>query len=184
LSDSYRDLLDSADRHFAAVASAQPESINCRRGCTFCCHGLFEITGADVSALADGLARLAEEKRSAIVERARAIVDSYEHPNLRECTPAEKEDFFSRTDSVACPNLQDDGGCAVYESRPLVCRTFGLTIRDGERFLGEECELNFTSASEEKREEAAWDLQWEDVVGSDDEFTVPEAILLAERLRS
>jgi hypothetical protein len=30
---------------------------------------------------------------------------------------------------------------------------------------------------------AAWDLEWEDVLGVEDEFTIPEAIVLVSRLR-
>ncbi|MCA1733085.1 MAG: hypothetical protein LC732_05720, partial [Acidobacteria bacterium] len=48
---------------------------------------------------------------------------------------------------------------------------------------GEECELNFLDSSFEDREEAAWNLQWEDVLGPEDQFTIPEAILLIERMR-
>ena len=29
---------------------------------------------------------------------------------------------------------------------------------------------------------AAWDLQWEDELGPEDEFTIPEAIVLAARM--
>ena len=83
---------------------------------------------------------------------------------------------------MACPALGEDGACAIYDSRPLVCRTFGLPLRDGPRFIGDVCELNFTTASRKEMETAAWDLQMEDVLGPDDEFTVPEAILLAARL--
>jgi Fe-S-cluster containining protein len=105
------------------------------------------------------------------------------HPDLRECSPAEKERFFDRAASVACPNLDDTGACMIYESRPLVCRTFGLPLRNDEKYLGDVCELNFTTASEEEKNAASWNLQWEDELGPEDEYTVPEAIVLAARLR-
>ena len=37
----------------------------------------------------------------------------------------------------------------LYEYRPLVCRTFGLPLRQGDRYLGDVCDLNFNEASDE-----------------------------------
>ncbi len=179
----YREILTAADRFFSKVAAEQPAALACRLGCTLCCHGLFEISAADVSTVAQGLEALAPEQRHAVVARAEAAIAKTAHPVLRECAAEEKEAFFARGDDVPCPFLGDAGACMIYENRPLVCRTFGLPIRDGANFLGEECELNFTASSLEEREAAAWDLQWEDELGPEDEFTIPEAIVLVERLR-
>lgn len=179
---SYRAILNRADAFFAGVARTQGENLQCGRGCTFCCYGLFEIGSGDVPVIAEGLAALHPARRQKIVRRALEIVESSAHPDLRECSAEEKEAFFDRTASVACPNLAEDGGCMIYDSRPLVCRTFGLPIRDGETYIGDICELNFKDASQPQRESAAWDLQWEDALGPEDEFTIPEAILLAARL--
>lgn len=133
--------------------------------------------------IARGLASLHPSRRRKIIRRAAAIIAETNHPNLRECTPAEKKAFFERTAAVACPNLSDAGECMVYESRPLVCRTFGLPLREGARYIGDVCELNFTEAPPEEKMNAAWDLEWEDALGPEDEFTIPEAIVLAARLR-
>jgi len=179
---SYQSILDRADVFFRSVAGTQPHNLQCGRGCSLCCYGLFEIGSGDVPILADGLAKLHPSRRRKIIRRALAIVASSRHPNLRECSPLEKEAFFDRTASVPCPNLDDTGACMVYESRPLVCRTFGLPLRNGEKYLGDVCELNFTKAAQPEKEAAAWDLQWEDELGPEDEFTIPEAIVLAARL--
>lgn len=179
----YRDILTAADRFFSKVAAEQPAALACRLGCTLCCHGLFEISAADVSTIAQGLEALDPETRRAVAERAEAAIEASQHPVLRECTPEEKETFFARADDLPCPFLGATGACTIYDHRPLVCRTFGLPIRDGAQFLGEECELNFEGATEEERERAAWDLQWEDELGPEDEFTIPEAIVLIERVR-
>lgn len=179
---SYREILDRADAFFAKVAEEQPQSLQCGRGCSLCCYGLFEIGSGDVPILADGLAKLHPSRRRAIIRRAEEIVERSNHPNLRECSPEEKEEFFERTASTPCPNLDDRGECLIYEDRPLVCRTFGLPIRNAEEYIGDVCELNFTEATQTQRENAAWDLQWEDELGPEDEFTIPEAIVLAARV--
>ena len=51
------------------------------------------------------------------------------------------------------------------------------------RYIGDVCELNFTNASEAEKRNAAWDLQREDELGAEDEFTIPEAIVLIARMR-
>jgi Fe-S-cluster containining protein len=181
--DGYRRILERADRFFGAVVQQQPQNLQCGRGCSLCCHGLFEIGSGDVPVIAEGLGRLHPARRGKIIRRARQIMESSAHPNLRECAPEEKHAFFDRTASTPCPNLSDAGECQIYDSRPLVCRTFGLPVRDDEVYIGDVCELNFTEATEEQKEAAAWDLQWEDALGPEDEFTIPEAIVLAARLR-
>jgi Fe-S-cluster containining protein len=122
-------------------------------------------------------------RRRKIVRKAAEIIASVRHPNLRECSTLEKESFFDRTASTECPNLNGAGECMIYEHRPLVCRTFGLPLRNGERYLGDICELNFSEATDDEKLRAAWDLQWEDILGPEDEYTIPEAIVLIARAR-
>jgi hypothetical protein len=45
------------------------------------------------------------------------------------------------------------------------------------------CELNFTGAPRKDQMRAAWDLEWEDVLGPEDEFTIPEVIVMVARMR-
>ena len=71
----------------------------------------------------------------------------------------------------------------VYEYRPLICRTFGLPLRQGDRYLGDVCDLNFNEASDQQRLEASWDLEWEDELDPEDEYTIPEAIVFIARMR-
>ena len=181
--DSYKRVLERADAWFQDVQRGQPENLQCGRGCSLCCYGLFEIGFSDVPVLADGLARAHPSRRKAIIRRAVEIMDATGHPNLRECAPAEKEAFFEHALACPCPVLSPPGECLLYEHRPLVCRTFGLPLRNGKEYFGDVCELNFTAARPGQAEAAAWDLQWEDELGPEDELTVPEAIVLIARAR-
>ncbi|MEO8033638.1 MAG: YkgJ family cysteine cluster protein [Acidobacteriota bacterium] len=181
--DRYKRVLERADEFFGSVMASQPQNLRCGRGCSLCCHGLFEIGSVDVALIAEGLERLHPQRRKMIIRRSQEIVESSKHPNIRECSPIEKERFFDRTATTACPNLDETGSCMIYEHRPLICRTFGLPLREDVKMLGEVCELNFTAASEEEKERAAWDLRWEDELGREDAFTIPEAIVLAARMR-
>jgi len=180
--ETYKSILNRADAFFRSVMDTQPQNLQCGRGCSLCCYGLFEIGSADVPVIADGLAKLHPQRRAMIIRRAVEIIATSRHPNLRECSPIEKEKFFDRTSSTPCPNLGESGECMIYDFRPLVCRTFGLPLRDGRKFIGDICDLNFTEAPDAEKLAAAWDLQWEDVLGPEDEYTIPEAIVLAARM--
>lgn len=180
---SYKRILEHADEFFRSVVKSQPQNLQCGRGCSLCCYGLFEIGAADIPVLAEGLEALHPMRRRKIIRRAAEIIAHSRHPNLRESNPIEKEEFFARTAAVACPNLNESGECMIYEHRPLVCRTFGLPLREGDRYLGDVCDLNFNEASEEQRLAAAWDLKWEDELDPEEEYTIPEAIVFISRMR-
>jgi Fe-S-cluster containining protein len=181
--ETYTRVLDRADDFFRSIAESQPQNLQCGRGCSLCCYGLFEIGSGDVPLIAEALEKLHPSRRKMIVRRAQEIVESSNHPELRDCSADEKAAFFERTAATPCPNLNERGECLMYEHRPLVCRTFGLPLRNADDYIGDICELNFTDAPQADREAAAWDLQWEDVLGAEDEYTIPEAIVLVARLR-
>ena len=46
-------------------------------------------------------------------------------------------------------------------------------LRNGDRYIGDVCDLNFRESTQAENEAAAWDLQWEDVLGPEDEYTIP-----------
>jgi Fe-S-cluster containining protein len=177
--DDYRKILERADAHFASVMGSQPQNLQCGAGCSLCCYGLFEIGSGDVPVIAEGLEKMHPARRKKVIQRALEI----EQINLREVSPEEKEAYFDRTQSTPCPNLDENGLCMMYEHRPLVCRTFGLPLREGRKYVGDVCELNFTESTRGEQMRAAWDLRWEDVLGPEDEFTIPEVIVMVARMR-
>lgn len=179
MKENYRAILDRADAHFDSVMRAQPQNLQCGRGCSLCCYGLFEIGSGDVPVIAEGLERMHPMRRKKVIRQALEI----EQLNLREASPREKEAYFERTQATPCPNLDETGACMMYEHRPLVCRTFGLPLREGRKYIGDICELNFKDAPDAEKLSAAWDLQWEDVLGPEDEFTIPEVIVMVARMR-
>ena len=181
--ETYTRILDRADDFFRSVTESQPQNLQCGRGCSLCCYGLFEIGSGDVPLIAEGLAKLHPSRRKMVIRRSLEIIAASKHPDLRNCAPSVKDAFFDRTATTPCPNLNERGECLMYENRPLVCRTFGLPLRNADEYIGDVCELNFTDALQADREAAAWDLQWEDALGAEDEYTIPEAIVLVARMR-
>ena len=122
--------------------------IQCRPGCTDCCHQLFQITEIEAGYISRGLKALDESSREALrsraipylAERRRLIAEKGEQEAWGNLPPAGAR--------LACPAL-DGGVCSIYEFRPLICRRFGMPLynpdKPGRVFA---CELNFRDGEE------------------------------------
>lgn len=132
----YMELLKQLDAWFDAARGLHPGVVPCRSGCTACCYGPFDINVADVLLLREGLETLPDEARQDVTNRAGVLLEM-----MRQLEPgwtgdydiqAIGDDRFDRlADRLAgepCPLLGDDGACAVYPHRPLVCRMIGLPM--------------------------------------------------------
>jgi hypothetical protein len=115
-------------------AAADPDiSISCRPGCTVCCHQAVVVTGAELRAIHDAVARLSEPDRSVVQERissqaqqlrdAGITGDSLVHLDPADAMQVVQRYFALR---VMCPLLAD-GVCIVRDERPLVCREYLVT---------------------------------------------------------
>ena len=106
------------DDHFAAALRRSPEQMRCTAGCDRCCHVRISVFAIEADRIA---------KRLAVLE--------VEDPQLRERVRGQASAPGDR-----CALLVD-GRCAVYEERPLICRSHGVPVRvdDGT----ECCPLNF-----------------------------------------
>ena len=106
------------DAHFDEAASRAGPQMQCAQGCQSCCHVDLSVFEVEAARVRDALAALPDPLRARVREQARQT----EH----------------------CAMLVD-GLCAVYEQRPLICRSHGLAVllEDG---AVEHCPLNFTQA--------------------------------------
>lgn len=117
------------DEHFDAALRRSPGAMRCRAGCDQCCHvrlSVFQIEAARISRALSELARFDPDLRSQIRRQA----DDPEH-------------------GQSCPMLVD-GTCAIYEDRPLICRSHGLPVATEDEAGNVEisgCPLNFTEQS-------------------------------------
>lgn len=113
-----RALRHKVDHHAARVERDQAPHFACRRGCDGCCQTERTVSDVEYHALRDAIADLPESERSRL-----------------------------STDTDHC-SLLLDGACAVYEERPLICRSHGLPlVMEGQLDV---CPLNFTDASLEE----------------------------------
>ncbi len=89
----------------AKVDARYPGALTCHAGCADCCLGGLSVTAVEA------------ERIAALV----ATLDAAPRTRLRARAEAPTED--------RCVALERDGRCAIYEARPVVCRSHGVPIR-------------------------------------------------------
>lgn len=190
-------LIQIVDSALADAARRSGERLACRPGCTQCCVGVFAISQLDAERLRRGLAKLessAPECASRVRSRAQDAVRrlSFDYPGdpvsgllgWGEVFEARFEDFAN---DEPCPALDPESGrCDLYDSRPMICRTYGPPVRS-EEGLGV-CELCFQGATD--AEIAAYEMiadpddleseliqEWERASGDRGETTIAFALV-------
>jgi len=125
IDELYRELLSRVSARFELLSAHHGAQVSCAEGCHSCCHP--ELTVSEVEA------RLIRAHLSAHPELYQSLLE------LEERAPFRGE---------RCSFLGAEGGCGIYEVRPVVCRSFGVPLlqiedpRSGEATLSS-CELNF-----------------------------------------
>jgi len=132
----------------------------CKPGCSQCCIGVFPIAHEDAARLREGLAALTQtdpERAARIRTRVAASLtrlDPWFPGDLASGILNEDHEaailFEEFANDEPCPVLDlDHGTCDLYESRPILCRTFGPPMRTEENNLAT-CELCFIHATTEE----------------------------------
>jgi Fe-S-cluster containining protein len=153
LLDRYGALLREVDVWFRRCLEKHFDQINCRDGCSACCRGLFDITLLDALYLKQGFDRLPDRQKRSILPDASARLEALSriNPQFREpwilngIPEAEWELLMPEDDETPCLLLSENGGCLVYDYRPMTCRLNGIPLIDfsGEELFDEWCTMNF-----------------------------------------
>jgi len=113
------ELTNKIDAFFARVEARHPDDMECRTGCSDCCHVRLTITAAEA-------------------ESIRALIASWSGAQRAVLGAISASDATDR-----CAALDGQGRCSIYEARPLVCRSHGVPVRMG-KSLPVVCHRNFT----------------------------------------
>ena len=145
---SYRRICALVEEEFARNRRLHGARIQCRPGCSDCCHQLFQITEIEAAYISQGVRAMSAEARLELVVRAKPYLEA--RRNL-VAVAGEQEAWGSLPAAgtrLPCPALQG-GVCQIYEHRPLICRKFGMPLynpdKPGRVFA---CELNFKDGEE------------------------------------
>ncbi len=150
--NSYQQLLEELDTWFADCVSQFPEQLECAKGCSACCRGLFEISLLDAALLQEGFAQLSNSTRKSALKKASTRLASLQQqwpqfvaPYILNRLPHNDWEEMPEDDPTPCPLLSDNGTCLVYQHRPMLCRLHGLPNIDnsGEIFQELFCTRNF-----------------------------------------
>ena len=157
-------LIQIVDAALADAYQRGGHNLVCHSGCSQCCIGVFPIAHEDAARLREGLASLEQTdsaKSRRIKERVKASLtrlDPWFPGDLTTGILNEDHEaailFEEFANDEPCPVLDPDHGtCDLYESRPILCRTFGPPMRsegdNGEVNLAT-CELCFIHATTEE----------------------------------
>ncbi|CAA7623532.1 hypothetical protein MCP1_40113 [Candidatus Terasakiella magnetica] len=124
---------------FDALAETLPKEITvegevralaCKVGCTACCHQSVNVTAGQVMVVKAYILRHLKGDLPKIASRLR-----HTRKGLGETMGAV---------GVRCPLLDQEGGCTVYEARPLSCRAFNSFDRGA-------CEASFLGQDEKRQ---------------------------------
>lgn len=121
--DTYRRIVEQIlTPQLQALTTEYAAHLQCGKGCFGCCRDGFKIRVVEAMALWTAFAQVAPEVRSRL--QAQLLSEAASNAGA----------------GGACPVLLD-GLCALYDSRPVLCRAFGLILSlNGETGT---CELNF-----------------------------------------
>lgn len=149
-------LLARIDRGIEQARLNAGEALRCKRGCFHCCLGPFPITQADAFRLRAGFARLPEEQRQRVRDKAAEVAARLPDRQAGDW-------LFDRDwQLLPCPALDlETGSCELYEHRPVACRTYGSAIRlDGVSLRT--CPLNYQGWTAGQIDDARVDITSED----------------------
>ena len=151
--DRFRFIANLTEKEFDRNFELYPGQMQCRKGCFLCCTQMFRITLIDAAVVSKAVKKLDPEILKKMQDKARLYLKKKE-----EMVNERAEEMNLDHESVEistiglrlpCPALDEKGACGIYESRPIVCRKFGMPIYDPKKPEAlQTCELNFHEVKE------------------------------------
>jgi Fe-S-cluster containining protein len=106
------------DQTMAVLYNQFPSEVKCHKGCTDCCHAVFDLSFIEAQYLLELFNTLPESTQKHILGRAEHAQQEWQQMVLKNDDPAHAR--------IQCPLLNDAGECECYPARPVNCRTYGV----------------------------------------------------------
>jgi Fe-S-cluster containining protein len=143
----YLALVMKVESFVAQVGARRAADLACKRGCDACCHAWLSVSEVEAEQVQAGLAALSPEQRARVRARGEREL-SHEQQLAHAEASAEHALESGELPSPRCAMLEDDGSCAIYAFRPLVCRTQGHALRYPSDFIPTEAVLLRTKSGD------------------------------------
>ncbi len=115
----YREL----DRIVSDTIVAWPSLVKCKIGCADCCHAVFDVSLVEGQLILEAFRSLDRKKRREITRRAEKAMKQWKKITGK----ANSIEDIGR-ERIRCPFLGRKNICAIYASRPVNCRTYGIPL--------------------------------------------------------
>jgi Fe-S-cluster containining protein len=155
----YLALVMKVESFVAQTAARRAQDLACKRGCDACCHAWLSVSEVEAEQVKAGLAALSPEQRARVRARGERELAAEQQLAQADVGGEHALAIDGELPSPRCAMLEDDGSCAIYAFRPLVCRTQGHALRYPSDFIPTEavllrtksgdvtwCPLNYTGA--------------------------------------
>lgn len=134
----YEAIIGESDQVFNTVRARYADNVRCEKGCSDCCHALFDLTLVEALYVNTAFnARFTGKDRTRILKRADEA-DRLVHRLKRDAFRAVKDGQNAQEIllemgkvRVRCPLLDDKGLCEMYDARPVTCRIYGVPTAIG-----------------------------------------------------
>jgi len=114
----FETLFNSADQAFSEIRRLYPREFACKKGCSDCCHAMFDISLVEAVFLKRAFMGLSRKERRWIQRTAGPALKAYNSATILNRDPS--------TVRIRCPLLSRDDTCLLYKVRPINCRTYGV----------------------------------------------------------
>lgn len=121
-------LQENATGFFDKIQAKHSASMECKKGCSKCCHTDISVFGVEAERISEWFSALERKDQ----EERKSLWSTQNVPG-------------------ACTFLYNDQ-CTIYEARPLICRTQGLPLFVASENVLDYCPLNFKDGDPPKED--------------------------------
>lgn len=126
----YEQLGLAGDLAFERMQHEYTDAVQCKRGCTDCCHALFGLFPIEAAFLRDRFAKLDPALQQEVLKRAdqaeEQLTKFQAMMNEAHADDPGMQAYAMARERIRCPLLNDQGDCDLYAHRPVTCRIYGI----------------------------------------------------------
>lgn len=132
----YEALVAQVDAAVQSVAQQFASEVTCHRGCSDCCHALFDVSLVEAMYLNLRFLELPESRRTEVMieaDKADRKTQIVKKQAFRDFSSNPQVDILTRAakERIRCPLLDSEDACSLYAWRPLTCRIYGIPMEIG-----------------------------------------------------